>query len=76
MNRLFLWLAIVLILVVFAWSAGHESTGRESYYRGVRETCLQSYAVDGSYTTFDVQVCREFEQRARDARWYERQLVK
>lgn len=76
MNKVPLWLAIVLILVAFAWSAGSKLTERESYYRGVRETCLHSYAVDGSYTTFDVQVCREFEQRARDARWYERQLVK
>ncbi len=76
MNKGWIWLGILLILVAFAWNLGRGTTGRESYYRGVRETCLQSYAVDGSYTTFDVQVCREFEQRARDARWYERQLVK
>lgn len=63
--------AMMALGVVGSWSAQADA-----YYRGVYETCVRSYVMDGNYTLFDVQVCQDFEQRARSEKWYEKALVK
>lgn len=65
---------VVIALLVGAYGVERGAMEREAYYRGVYETCVQSYVVNGQYTQFDVQVCKEFEQDARKAQWYEHAL--
>ena len=72
----FLIVAITLILIAFAWNAGHQTSDAEKYYRGVYETCLQSLVKNGQYTRFDQRVCETFEQNARQARWYEKEMAR
>lgn len=66
----------VMVILLVSSSAGSRSCEKDGYYRGVQDTCLRSRSVDGQYTFFDVQVCREFTRHAQEERWYEKEMVK
>lgn len=65
--------AFVFLVALFVLG---YTTARESYYRGVYDSCVRAQAVDGSVTQFDLMVCENTEQAARDGNWYSVRMVR
>jgi hypothetical protein len=74
-NRTGKWTSIVRIIFMVLFFAflfsQADAAMRNTYYMGVYQTCIQSVAVNGKYTQFDVRVCQGFEQDARRDHWFE-----
>lgn len=75
--RMGVLIVVFVIVSLLVSSFGGSGNGeKDGYYRGVQDTCLRLRSVDGKYSLFDVQVCREFTRHAQEERWYEKEMVK
>lgn len=65
---------LILIMAVSVMSANRQMDLRQTYYRGIYESCVWVSVVNNRTTSFDRLMCDELVQRAEKEHWYEHQV--